>query len=61
MATTERTLSLDRPEAAPNIDPTESAATVTGLIFTVAGVVAAVSSLIWGRLGDRIGYRRLLI
>jgi DHA1 family multidrug resistance protein-like MFS transporter len=44
-----------------SIDPTESAATVTGLIFTVAGVVAAVSSLIWGRLGDRIGYRRLLI
>jgi DHA1 family multidrug resistance protein-like MFS transporter len=44
-----------------SIDPTQSAATVTGLIFTVAGVVAAVSSLIWGRLGDRIGYRRLLI
>jgi MFS transporter, DHA1 family, multidrug resistance protein len=43
------------------IDPAESAATVTGVIFTVAGVVAAVSSLIWGRLGDRIGYRRLLI
>jgi DHA1 family multidrug resistance protein-like MFS transporter len=43
------------------IDPAQSAATVTGLIFTVAGVVAAVSSLIWGRLGDRIGYRRLLI
>jgi MFS transporter, DHA1 family, multidrug resistance protein len=43
------------------LDPGESAATVTGLIFTVAGVVAAVSSLIWGRLGDRIGYRRLLI
>ena len=43
------------------IDPNESAATVTGLIFTVAGVVAAVSSIIWGRLGDRIGYRRLLI
>jgi DHA1 family multidrug resistance protein-like MFS transporter len=44
-----------------SIDPTESAATVTGLIFTVAGVVAAVSSVIWGRVGDRIGYRRLLI
>jgi DHA1 family multidrug resistance protein-like MFS transporter len=43
------------------IDPAESAATVTGLIFTVAGIVAAISSLIWGRLGDRIGYRRLLI
>jgi MFS transporter, DHA1 family, multidrug resistance protein len=43
------------------LDPGESAATITGLIFTVAGVVAAVSSLIWGRLGDRIGYRRLLI
>jgi DHA1 family multidrug resistance protein-like MFS transporter len=44
-----------------SLDPTESAATVTGLIFTVAGVVAAISSLIWGRLGDRLGYRRLLI
>ena len=43
------------------LDPAESVATVTGLIFTVAGVVAAVSSIIWGRLGDRIGYRRLLI
>jgi DHA1 family multidrug resistance protein-like MFS transporter len=43
------------------IDPTQSAATVTGLIFTVAGVVAAISSLIWGRLGDRVGHRRLLI
>jgi DHA1 family multidrug resistance protein-like MFS transporter len=44
-----------------SIDPTASAATVTGLIFTVAGVVAAISSLVWGRLGDRLGYRRLLI
>ena len=43
------------------IDPSQSAATVTGLIFTVAGVVAAISSVVWGRLGDRIGYRRLLI
>ena len=44
-----------------SIDPAQSPATVTGVIFTVAGVVAAISSLIWGRLGDRIGYRRLLI
>src|SRR5262249_43828456 len=43
------------------IDPAQSAAFVTGLIFTVAGVVAAVSSIVWGRLGGRIGYRRLLI
>jgi DHA1 family multidrug resistance protein-like MFS transporter len=43
------------------IDPSQSAAFVTGLIFTVAGVVAAVSSIVWGRLGDRIGFRRLLI
>jgi DHA1 family multidrug resistance protein-like MFS transporter len=43
------------------LDPNESAATVTGLIFTVAGLVAAVSSLIWGRMGNRIGNRRLLI
>ena len=31
------------------LDPTQSTATLTGLIFTVAGVVAAVSSVIWGR------------
>src|SRR5207248_1881970 len=43
------------------LDPTQATATLTGLIFTVAGVVAAVSSVIWGRLGDRLGYRRLLI
>jgi MFS transporter, DHA1 family, multidrug resistance protein len=43
------------------LDPTESTATMTGLIFTVAGVIAAVSSVLWGRFGDRFGYRRLLI
>jgi DHA1 family multidrug resistance protein-like MFS transporter len=43
------------------IDPAQSAATVTGIIFTVAGMVAAISSVFWGRIGDRIGYRRLLI
>ena len=43
------------------IDPGQSAATVTGVIFTVAGVVAAISSVVWGRLGDRIGHRRLLV
>jgi MFS transporter, DHA1 family, multidrug resistance protein len=43
------------------LEPNQSAATLTGVIFTVAGVVASVSSLVWGRLGDRIGYRRLLI
>lgn len=43
------------------LDPTQSPATVTGLIFTVAGVLAAISSIVWGRMGDRIGYRRLLI
>jgi DHA1 family multidrug resistance protein-like MFS transporter len=43
------------------LDPAQSAATLTGLTFTVAGVVAAVSSVFWGRFGDRIGYRRLLI
>ncbi|MBV9580218.1 MAG: MFS transporter [Chloroflexi bacterium] len=43
------------------LDPTVSVATVTGLIFTVAGVVAAISSVFWGRTGDRVGFRRLLI
>ncbi|MBV9327386.1 MAG: MFS transporter [Chloroflexi bacterium] len=44
-----------------NLDPTVSVATVTGVIFTVAGVVAAISSVVWGRTGDRVGFRRLLI
>jgi DHA1 family multidrug resistance protein-like MFS transporter len=44
-----------------SLDPTVSVATVTGIIFTVAGVVAAVSAVVWGRVGDRIGFRRLLI
>ncbi len=39
----------------------ESAATMTGVIYTVAGVVAAVSSVGLGRLGDRVGHRRLMI
>ncbi|HEV7666185.1 MAG TPA: MFS transporter [Chloroflexota bacterium] len=43
------------------LNPNGSGAAETGLIFTVAGVVAAVSSIVWGRLGDRLGYRRLLI
>jgi DHA1 family multidrug resistance protein-like MFS transporter len=43
------------------LDPTVSVALVTGFIFTVAGLVAAVSSVIWGRVGDRLGFRRLLI
>jgi DHA1 family multidrug resistance protein-like MFS transporter len=44
-----------------SLDPTLSVATATGIIFTVAGVVAAVSAVVWGRVGDRIGFRRLLI
>lgn len=44
-----------------SLDPTQTAATATGLILTVAGVVAASSSIFWGRVGDRIGYRKLLI
>lgn len=43
------------------LEPDQSAATITGLTFTVAGVVAAASAVMWGRSGDRIGYRRLLI
>jgi DHA1 family multidrug resistance protein-like MFS transporter len=44
-----------------SLDPSVSVATATGLIFTVAGVVAAISAVVWGRVGDRIGFRRLLI
>ncbi|MBV8086138.1 MAG: MFS transporter [Chloroflexi bacterium] len=43
------------------LQPNESVAATTGVIFTVAGVVAAVASVIWGRVGDRIGFRRLLL
>ena len=43
------------------LDAGQSAATLTGVIYTVAGVVAAVSSVGWGRLGDRVGHRRVLI
>lgn len=43
------------------LEPDQSAATITGLTFTVAGVVAAASAVMWGRSGERIGYRRLLI
>jgi MFS transporter, DHA1 family, multidrug resistance protein len=44
-----------------NLDPTQTAATATGLIFTVAGIIASISSVVWGRVGDKFGYRRLLI
>jgi len=44
-----------------SLDPTVSVPVVTGVIFTVAGVVAAISAVVWGRVGDRIGFRRLLI
>ncbi len=41
--------------------PDASAATLTGIIFTVTGVVSSVAVIFLGRLGDRFGYRRLLI
>jgi len=44
-----------------NLDASESPATATGLIYTVAGLVAAASSVVMGRIGDRVGYRRMLI
>jgi DHA1 family multidrug resistance protein-like MFS transporter len=43
------------------LDASQPAATLTGVIYTVAGVVAAVSSVVLGRLGDQTGHRRLLI
>ncbi|MFI5269457.1 MAG: MFS transporter, partial [Chloroflexota bacterium] len=43
------------------LDPGQPAATMTGVIYTVAGVVAAISSVGLGRLGDRVGHRRVLI
>ncbi|HLG73895.1 MAG TPA: MFS transporter [Chloroflexota bacterium] len=43
------------------LDARESAATMTGVIYTVAGIVAAASSVFMGRLSDRVGHRRMLI
>jgi MFS transporter, DHA1 family, multidrug resistance protein len=43
------------------LDAADSPATLTGVIYTVAGVVAAASSVVLGRFGDRTGHRRLLI
>ena len=44
-----------------SIDPGQSPAAVTGVVFTVAGIVASASAVVWGRIGDRLGFRRLLI
>jgi DHA1 family multidrug resistance protein-like MFS transporter len=43
------------------IDPSAQVASVTGLIFTVTGAVAAITSLNLGRMTDRFGYRKPLI
>ena len=43
------------------LDVGASPATLTGIIYTVAGVVAAFSSVSLGRLGDRVGHRKILI
>lgn len=43
------------------LDVGASPATLTGIIYTVAGVVAAFSSVGLGRLGDRVGHRKILI
>jgi MFS transporter, DHA1 family, multidrug resistance protein len=44
-----------------SLDIADSPATLTGLIYTVAGLVAAVSSIVMGRIGDRVGYRRMMV
>lgn len=43
------------------LDARESAATLTGVIYTVAGIVASASSVFLGKLSDRVGHRRMLI
>jgi len=39
----------------------ENVATVAGQIFGVAGIAGAVSSVVIGRVSDRVGYRAILI
>ncbi|MHB8619875.1 MAG: MFS transporter [Chloroflexota bacterium] len=43
------------------IDASASAAAMTGIIFTVTGVVSAITAVFVGRLTGRFGYRKLLI
>lgn len=43
------------------LDAGASPATMTGVIYTVAGLVAATSSVLLGKLGDRFGHRKVLI
>jgi DHA1 family multidrug resistance protein-like MFS transporter len=43
------------------LDARDSPATMTGIIYTVAGLVAATCSVFLGRLSDRFGHRRMLI
>ncbi|WP_018132839.1 MFS transporter [Effusibacillus pohliae] len=41
--------------------PETYVATITGTILALAGVAASVSSITAGRLGDRVGHRRILL
>jgi DHA1 family multidrug resistance protein-like MFS transporter len=40
--------------------PQEYVALMTGAVFGITGVTAAVTSPLWGRRADRVGYRRIL-
>jgi len=42
------------------VDPTGRAATTSGLIFSLMGLMAAISSVISGRLGDKISLARIM-
>jgi DHA1 family multidrug resistance protein-like MFS transporter len=43
------------------LGPKAKVATVTGLLLAVGGMVAGLSSLLVGRVGDRVGHGRMLV
>ncbi|MEJ5348303.1 MAG: MFS transporter [Desulfosoma sp.] len=43
------------------LGPEASVNTFTGLVFAVVAFTGALSAVLWGRLGDRIGHERVLV
>lgn len=43
------------------LEPEASVNTFTGLVFAVVAFMSAVSAVLWGKLGDRIGHERVLV
>ncbi|ROQ93263.1 MFS transporter [Desulfosoma caldarium] len=43
------------------LEPDASVNTFTGLVFAVVAFMSALSAVLWGKLGDRIGHERVLV